>query len=138
MLVLIQESWPDRPILGGSLAAPQKLAQELRDSPHFYVGLTSLHNQYGTIPNNLPLIHWCPLALTGPSRAPAVHYPRSIEPYVYNHPCVLRAEIMEQALIPMVALIQESWPDRPILGGRLAAPQKLAQEVRDSSTFMLV
>src|SRR6185312_98085 len=26
--------------LGGSPAAPQKLAQEVRDSPHFYVGST--------------------------------------------------------------------------------------------------
>ena len=35
---------------GGSLTTPQKLAQEVRDSPHFYVGSTLPHNQCGTNP----------------------------------------------------------------------------------------
>jgi len=33
---------------------------------------------------------------------------------------------------------QESWPNRAHTRGNPATPQKLAQEVRDSSTFMLV
>lgn len=50
--------WPK---LGGSLAAPQKLAQEVRDYPTFMLVQLSPHNQCGTIPNTIQAI--CPAQL---------------------------------------------------------------------------
>ena len=53
---------------GGNPAIPKKLAQEVRDSPHFYVGSTLPHTtNVGLIPTISLVTHWYSLALTGPT-----------------------------------------------------------------------
>jgi hypothetical protein len=67
---------------GGILVAPQKVAQELRDSSHFKLVESSPYNQGGTIPNNLPYhtLEFLSLYLIG--LPPQAHGPTSM---VHRH-----------------------------------------------------
>ena len=152
-----QESRLNECTPGGSPATPQKLAQEVRDSPYFYVGSTR------TNPNNL-LTHWCPLALIGPtpqSTSDRLHtqhiwasHPRSTtdlarhtsthRPHTHRSlgfgptppKCARAQEIADPALIPNVGpKTRRVGPTGRTPRGNPATPQKLAQEVRDSPHF---
>jgi hypothetical protein len=57
---------------GGILATPQKLAQEVRNSPTFKLVQSSSHNQCGTIPNNFTVTHW--------------YFPHSVWPACHHRP----------------------------------------------------
>ena len=108
-----QESQPNGRTPGGSLATPQKLAQEVRDSPYFYIG--------STLP---PQPMWTNPSSRSRSRT------SSCSRATGHHLRIDRSTVNPKP--------KRVGPTGRTPGESPATPQKLAQEVRDSLTFMLV